>query len=97
MKQNEQNLISHALLWRIVLWEYNRGIDERLTEELFIRYFGQCDGSHFYSKWKHYDYNFMKMIGYFGSSTDNGQKFCNMVAEQINQYEKRINAWKQNS
>jgi hypothetical protein len=95
MKQNEQNTISHELLWRIVLWEYNRGMDESLTEDLFIRRFGKCDGSHFYSKWKHYDYSFMKMIGYFGSSRDNGQKFCDMVAEQINKYEQRMKIWEQ--
>jgi hypothetical protein len=92
---NEQNPISHTLMWRIVLWEYNRNMDETLTEELFIRYFGQCDGSHFYSKWKYYDCNFMKMAGYFGSSTGNGQKFCDMVLEQMIKYEQRIkNTWK---
>jgi len=32
----------------------------------------------------------MKMVGYFGSSTDNGQKFCDMVYEQMVKYEQRI-------
>ncbi|MDR3266002.1 MAG: hypothetical protein LBT24_00315 [Tannerella sp.] len=86
---NEHDNISHTLMWRIVLWEYNRNMDETLMEELFIRYFGKCFGSHFYSKWKYYDCSFMKMVGYFGTSTENGQKFCDMVLEQITKYEQR--------
>jgi hypothetical protein len=85
----EQSELKHELIWRIVLWEYNRDMDETLTEELFIRYFGKCDGSHFYSKWKYYDYSFMKMTGYFGISAGNGQKFCDMVMEQVIKYEQR--------
>jgi hypothetical protein len=93
---NEQNILNHQLMWRIVLWEYNRYAEEALTEELFIRYYGKCDGSHFYSKWKYYDCHFMKLIGYFGSSTENGQKFCDMVMEQVIKYEQRKEqVWKQ--
>ncbi|KAA6302819.1 MAG: hypothetical protein EZS26_000989 [Candidatus Ordinivivax streblomastigis] len=93
---NEQNILNHQLLWRIVLWEYNRYQEESLTEESFIQYYGGCFGSHFYSKWRYYDYNFMKMIGYFGGSTENGQKFCDMVMEQVIKYEQRKEqVWKQ--
>jgi hypothetical protein len=94
---NEQNILNHQLLWRIVLWEYNRYSEEALTEELFIRYYGKYDGSHFYSKWVYtYEFNFMKMVGYFGSSTGNGQKFCDMVMEQVEKYEQRVKQiWKQ--
>jgi hypothetical protein len=92
---NEKNILSHQLMWRIVLWDYNRYQDESLTEELFILYYGKCDGSHFYSKWKHYNFNFMKMVGYFGTSTGNGQKFCDMVMETVEQYEQRQQIWKQ--
>jgi hypothetical protein len=89
MKPEDQDTISHTLMWRIVLWEHNRDMNETLTEEVFIRHFGKCDGSHFYSKWKYYDCNFMKMVGYFGISTTNGQKFCDMVMEQMKKYEQR--------
>jgi hypothetical protein len=89
MNMNKENPLRHELIWRIALWEHNRNMDETLTEELFIRYYGGCFGSHFHSKWKHYDCNFMKMAGYFGNSTENGQKFCDMVMEQMFKYEQR--------
>jgi len=85
------NPINQTLMWRIVLWEYNRSMDETLTEELFCRYYGTCFGSHFYSKWRYYDCNFMKMVGYFGNSRENGQIFCDMVYEQMSKYEQRQN------
>jgi hypothetical protein len=93
---NEKNILSHQLMWRIVRWNYNRYPEESLTEECFIKIFGGCFGKHFYSKWVHtYEFDFMKMVGYFGTSTDNGQKFCDMVMETVEQYEQRQQIWKQ--
>jgi hypothetical protein len=72
------------------MWKYNCCIEESLTEEVFIEYFGGNDGRHFYSKWKYtLKFDFMGMIGYFRSNGNDGQIFCNMVMEQINKYEDR--------
>jgi hypothetical protein len=84
------NELNHQLLWRIGMWQYNRCQEESLTEELLIRYYGKAFGSHFYSKWlQTYKYDFMNMITYFGHDIENGQKFCDMVMEQVKQYEQR--------
>ena len=82
--------LDYKMLLRVVMWKYNCCIDESLTEELFIKYFGGCDGRHFYSKWRYtIKFDFMEMIGYFRSNGNKGQIFCNMVMEQINKYENR--------
>jgi hypothetical protein len=65
-------------------------VEESLSEELFIRYYGRNFGAHFYSKWVHScKFNLLEMITYFGWDRENGQKFCDMVMEQVVKYEKR--------
>jgi hypothetical protein len=87
---NEQTELNHCLLCRIARWQYNRYSEESLTQEVFIKYFGGNFGTHFYSKWVDtYKFNLLEMAAYFGHDIENGQKFCDMLMEQIIKYEKR--------
>jgi len=82
--------LNHNLMWRIILWQSNHYTNEGLTEELFIKFFGKPDGCHFYKKWMFtYKRNLMDMFGYFGMEYDKGQKFCDMLMQQVLKYELR--------
>ena len=77
---------------RIVLWNYNFSEYESLSKELFCKYFGNRMGEHYFEKWTYtYRKCFMQMIGYYGANSKDGQIFCNMVAEQMQRYEERVN------
>lgn len=84
--------LNFGVMENVILWINNHYPDESLTEELFVKYFGICDGKHFYGKWeKTFNKNFLDMINYFRNSGNKGQLFCNMVLEQINKYKIREN------
>ena len=77
---------------RVLTWDYNFAPDEALTEELFIRHFGGDMGRHYYGKWAHvYDHDLRRMLAYFGNDLREGQRFCDMIAEQVCKYETRKN------
>lgn len=77
---------------KIVLWNYNNYQEEMLSKELFEKYFGSHDGSHFFEKWEYsFKRNLIEMITYFRGEPQNGQKFCNMLMEQVQKYQTRIN------
>ena len=61
----------------ISLWQYNHHEEEGLTLRLFEETFGNC-----------FDRNLWNMIAYFRGEGENGQKFCDMVARQIEVYRK---------
>lgn len=82
--------IDYGIICRVLNWKYNFAQSERLTEELFIRYFGGVMGRHYYAKWNaEYQHDLYKMLSYFGTSPADGQLFCDMIAEQMNNFEKR--------
>ena len=67
------------------------GVYRMLTsEELFRERYGRRMGSHYYEKWKSYDRNIWRMIGYFGTDRKNGALFMDMVMVKVTQYENRI-------
>lgn len=82
--------IDYEKICRVLAWDYNFAPDEALTEELFIRYFGGVMGRHYYEKWSLiYGYDLRLMLAYFGNNLREGQRFCDMVAEQVAKYEQR--------
>lgn len=71
------------------LWQYNHHPDEGLTSGLFQKTFGPVDGKHYYEKWTGYfNRNLWDMIAYFRGEGENGQKFCDMIAAQVELYTK---------
>lgn len=82
--------IDYEKISRVLAWDYNFAPDEALTEELFIRYFGGVMGRHYYEKWSLvYAHDLRRMLAYFGNDLREGQRFCDMVAEQVARYEQR--------
>ena len=82
--------IDYEKISRVLAWDYNRMQEESLTEELFIRHFGGVIGRHYYEKWSRvYDHDLRRMLAYFGNNLREGQRFCDMIAEQVAKYEHR--------
>ncbi|BBL00433.1 hypothetical protein A3BBH6_06690 [Alistipes onderdonkii subsp. vulgaris] len=82
--------IDYEKISRVLAWDYNFAPDEALTEELFIRYFSGVMGRHYYEKWSLvYAHDLRRMLAYFGNDLREGQRFCDMVAEQVAKYEQR--------
>ncbi|MCI5744641.1 MAG: hypothetical protein MR321_13555 [Bacteroides sp.] len=83
---------------KLAFWEYNRYPDEELTRELFQETFGSVPGAHYYEKWVHYyEKNLLGMIAYFRGKEDKGQKFCDMVARQVERYVQNREAYTENN
>ena len=62
------------------------GVHRTLT---FQRTFGPVYGQHYYEKWTGYfNRNLWDMIAYFRGEGENGQKFCDMMAVQVELYTK---------
>ncbi|MFI3293256.1 MAG: hypothetical protein SNI70_07030 [Rikenellaceae bacterium] len=84
--------IDHKYLLRIAYYSTSHYPHEALTAELFNTTFGSVMGAHYFEKWQHVvKFDILKMIAYFGIDTAEGQKFCDMLAGQIERYETRIN------
>ncbi len=83
--------INHDYLLRIAFYSSSHYPQEGLTEELFNETFGSVMGAHYFSKWEHlYKRDILKMVAYFGRDTAEGQKFADMLANKVEQYETRI-------
>ena len=82
--------IDHNYLLRIANYSSSHYPQEGLTEELFNETFGPAMGSHYFSKWEHTKRDILKMVVYFGRDTTEGQKFADMLASKVEQYETRI-------
>ena len=80
----------YDLFFRVYRWWYNHNNDEALSEELFRKRYGRRMGSHYHEKWKSYDRNIWRMVGYFGTDRKNGALFMDMVMARVTQYENRI-------
>ena len=82
--------IDYEKIRRVLSWDYNFAQDKALSEKLFIRYFGGVMGRHYYEKWARiYDHDLRLMLAYFGNNLREGQRFCDMIAEQVRKYEQR--------
>lgn len=82
---------NYNLLARMVLWFNNYGENEGLGKELFFQTYGSVMGDHYYTKWQStYQRDILKMIGYFGVNSTDGEKFILMIESQMRKYERRI-------
>lgn len=75
-------------IYRIVMWWNNYYILEDLNPDLFIKYFGKEKGMYYYDKWIFCQQNLLDMFGNFVSEQLDGQTFCNMLMQLIEQYER---------
>lgn len=83
--------LPYNLMSRILMWWNNGCHAEELDCELFVSYFGREAGEAYYDRWiSHYKKNLLDMFGCFVSDHEAGQKFCNMVMAQVEQYEKEV-------
>ena len=90
--------LDYKLMLSLSLWQYNHHPDEGLTSGLFQKTFGPVDGKHYYEKWTGYfNRNLWDMIAYFRGEGENGQKFCDMIAAQVELYTKNRREWKSHS
>lgn len=81
--------LDYKLMLSLSLWQYNHHPDEGLTSGVFQKTFGTVDGKHYYEKWTGYfNRNLWDMIAYFRGEGENGQKFCDMIAAQVELYNK---------
>ena len=84
-------IIDHTFLLRIANYSSSHYPQESITEQCFHDTFGSVMGAHYFSKWEHlYKRDILKMVAYFGRDTDEGQKFTNLLADKVEQYETRI-------
>lgn len=87
--------LDYKLMLSLSLWQYNHHPDEGLTSGLFQKTFGPVDGKHYYEKWTGYfNRNLWDMIAYFRGEGENGQKFCDMIAAQVELYTKNRTKFK---
>jgi len=73
----------------ISLWQYNHHEEEGRPCFLHEDPAGRRAASHYYDKWMNcFNRDLRDMIIYFRGEGENGQKFCDMVARQIEVYRK---------
>ncbi|MFR9619295.1 MAG: hypothetical protein SNI12_07275 [Rikenellaceae bacterium] len=83
--------IDHTYLLRIAYYSSSHYPHEAISEEMFNVTFGCVMGAHYFEKWQHVaKFDILKMVVYFGIDTAEGQKFADLLAEQIEKYETRI-------
>jgi len=83
---------------KLAFWEYNRYPDEELTRELFQETFGSVPRAHSSDKPGHfYGKNLLGLIVCFRGEEDKGQKFCDMVARQVERYVQNREAYTENN
>lgn len=83
--------LSFKLISRIIRWWNDGHKAEEFNCALFARYFGKESGPEYYNRWVgHCKENLLDMFGTFLSDNEDGQKFCDMIMEQVVKYESRI-------
>lgn len=87
----------YGILSRVMMWWNNDYCAEEFDRELFIRYFGQEAGCEYHDRWVNQcKENLLDMFGTFVSDYEAGQLFCNMIMEQVEQYENNESQTKKN-
>lgn len=79
--------LPYELIKRLVMWRNNCFTPSDFPLQLFITYFGEKAGKDYHSKWIDRKGDLLDMFGCFVSAPEDGQTFCNMVMEQVEQYE----------
>lgn len=82
--------LDYTLMLSLAMWSANRYVSESFSEKMFVEYFGESYGKHYYSKWiGELNCDYAKAFGYFRTRRDHGQIFCDMMMKQVTKYLKR--------
>ena len=82
--------IDYRKIVRILTWKGECASHEALTEESFVRHFGNAAGGRYYIKWKgRFRFDLCRMLACFEGNDSDGQRFCDMIAEEVRKYEQR--------
>ena len=82
--------IDYRKIVRILTWKGECASHEALTEESFVRHFGNAAGDRYYKKWKgRFRFDLCRMLACFEGNDSDGQRFCDMIAEEVRKYEQR--------
>ena len=82
--------IDYRKIVRILTWKGECASHEALTEESFVRHFGNAAGGRYYKKWKgRFRFDLCRMLACFEGNDSDGQRFCDMIAEEVRKYEQR--------
>ena len=88
-KQKDMERIDYKTMLDIARWQHNHHPSEGLTSGLFTETFGKDLGQHFHGKWTAYfNGNLWDMLAYFRGESANGQKFCDMLQQQVSLYKR---------
>lgn len=78
--------LDYTIICRLIMWWNNHYKQEDLALEYFITYFGAEMGTHYYTQWVACKHNLIDMLGMFTHKQEDGQIFCNMLMEYIQQF-----------
>ena len=82
--------IDYRKIVRILTWKGECASHEALSEESFVRYFGNAAGGRYYKKWENqFRFDLCRMLASFEGNDSDGQRFCDMIAEEVRKYEQR--------
>lgn len=81
--------LPYNLMSRILMWWNNGYTSRSFDRELFVRNFGEEAGTEYHARWLERKENLLDMFGCFVGDHEAGQKFCDMIAEQVCKYEQR--------
>ena len=80
--------LRHDILYRLLKWIYSQSKEFFISIDFFKEVFGSNLGSHYFDKWEHtYKRDIKSMIWYFGTDSENGQKFLSMLQTEMEKYE----------
>lgn len=82
--------LPYNLMSRILMWWNNGYTPGSFSRELFVRNFGEEAGTEYHARWLERKENLLDMFGCFVSDQEAGQKFCDMVMAQVEQYEEEV-------
>ena len=76
--------IDYRKIVRILTWKGECASHEALSEESFVRYFGNAAGGRYYKKWENqFRFDLCRMLASFEGKDSDGQRFCDMIAEEV--------------
>lgn len=82
--------LPYNLMSRILMWWNNHYTPGSFSQELFARHFGKEAGVEYHQQWLGCKDNLLDMFGRFVGDHNAGQKFCNMVMAEVEEYEKEV-------
>ncbi|WP_195594667.1 hypothetical protein [Bacteroides fragilis] len=87
--------LEYNTIYPLIMWWNNHYTSEDLNLEHFITFFGKEMGTLYYAKWIGCKHNLIDAFGIFTGKQEDGQIFCNMLMQQVEQYQKKQHGEKQ--